>query len=535
MKSRILTLLWCLLSVMAVFAADTEIFSVKLDEMILKEVNFTITSVSVSNKEIVRTEPVSGNDRAVRIVGQKAGIADIQVLGDDGRSQSYKVTVTDDLSTLYNAVCSDLSEVPEIEVSINFDHLTLRGEISSIENVELKDKIVKFYGDKVIQDQTRFSPTAEVMTNLQKNFEKAGYRIVSSAESTEPGDIFIGRLSDQSQILTIRGSVYSPADLEIINRIITSQPWLTTDPAESSKKVQASVDIRVEPVMLQLDVVYVAVNRQQAKVIGLDWGNFLNGAINVTASVAGAFVRQHHVDENSAHGVYRNSITDRGIAASGTLAATLGLLGGDDVNRIRRAGYLIFQSNDTPEFRKLHNGGTLYLSSVGQNASSQFVNELKEVDYGLIVEVKGGLTGADNLSIELRQELSYPAPQGQGAVGAQFDLKRFKISTSLNCKLGETIAIGGLKELARSNSTSDGIPYMRNIPVVKWLFSQDRKEFRDEEIVALVCVRRMGSSSEIDPVAEQLEQMKIEDDDAWAEEEAKENKNKGKWYQFWKW
>ena len=540
MKKLLFTLAMCFLGVCTAFAADVKSISVNLNSSVTEEVTFAIQRVSVSNKEIVRAEAVSGNPRALTIVGQKAGMTDVVVQGDEGRSQTYNVTVVDDLRSLYNSVCQDLEEVPEIEVSINGSHITLRGEISSIENVETKDKVVEFYGNGVLLDQTRFSPTAEVMLNLQKNFEKAGYTVVEKGEGNAPGQLYIGRLSDTSRILTIQGTVYSPADQEIINRIIAAQPWLTTNPAEDGKKVQASVNVTVDPVMLQLDVVYVAVNKQQAKVIGLDWGNFLNGAVNLTAGIATAFTRSHHMDADGnidmgQHGVNRSNGSYRGFGAGGSLVAALGLLGGDDVSRIRRAGYLVFKSNDTPEFRRLHNGGTLYLSSMGQNGSGQYVSELKDVDYGLIVEVKGGLTGADNVSIELKQELSYPSPEGRAPTGTQFDLKRFKVETSLNCKLGDTIAIGGLKELASSHSTSEAIPYMRNIPVVKWLFSQDRDDLRDEEIVALVCVRPMSSSSDIDPVAEQLQQMKLEDDENWADEERKANKNKGKWYQFWKW
>ena len=217
----------------------------------------------------------------------------------------------------------------------------------------------------------------------------------------------------------------------------------------------------------------------------------------------------------------------------GSLTGALAFLGQNGVVRARRAGLLTFKSNDTQDFRKMHSGGTLYLGSVGVNGAT-VISNLTEVEYGLILQVKGGLTGADNVSIELKQELSYPS-QSVAPQGTQFDLKKFSTNTSITCKIGETIAVGGLKEFLQMNTTSESIPYLRNVPGLKWLISQDSDNFNETEILTLVCVRRMAKASAIDPVAVELDKMKKAEDKQIKDREADKHKNDGKWYEFWRW
>ena len=103
------------------------------------------------------------------------------------------------------------------------------------------------------------------------------------------------------------------------------------------------------------------------------------------------------------------------------------------------------------------------------------------------------------------------------------------------CKLGETVAIGGLKEFIQEGTDSAGIPYLRNIPGLKWLFAEDSDTFTESQVLTLICVRKMAKSSAIDPVAVELDKMKKAEDRQIKEREANKHKNDGKWYEFWRW
>ena len=279
--------------------------------------------------------------------------------------------------------------------------------------------------------------------------------------------------------------------------------------------------------MLQIDIVHIAVDKNELKAIGNNINglqNFLSGSLNMEGLLSALKVRGEPTQYDN-----RGYI---GASGAGSLTGALAFLGNNGLTRMRRAGFLTFKSNDTPQFRKLHSGGTLYLSS-GPNPGG--ASQLKDIDFGLILEVKGGLTGKDSVSLELKQELSYPGPKGQFAEKAEIAIRKFSTTTSIACKLGETIALGGLKEFIESNSSSDSIPYLRNVPGFRWLIAQDQDSFTDTEILTLICVHKMNKASNVDPVAEQLEKMKVAEEKKDREREQDQKKNEGKWYQFWKW
>lgn len=518
-------------------ADDVKRLTVAVNSLTTQEVPFKIESITTSDETILQVSTVEGNNREFRISGKKAGITDIQVRGG-GMNQTFKVTVIANLELLLKDIKYALDAVPEVEISVLNDRLVLKGEISSIANLELKNKVIKSYGN-VVMDLSTFRPTPEVLIALHKNLEKAGYKVVRKGEAKEPGEIAITQVGE---MLTITGLVYSPEDLNKIKIILLSQYWLSL-PVDGKTtgtpgKVAAYMNIQVMPVMLQVDVVHVAIDKTELQQIGNNISgleNFLAGAINLGGALSALKFKGSPVTQGGGNfnGV---EVPARGgfysMVGGGSLAGSLAFLGNNGITRSRRAGFLTFKSNDTPQFRKLHSGGTLYISS-GANPGGS--SQLKDIDYGLILEVKGGLTGKDNVSIELKQELSYPGPKGQFAQRAEIDIKKFSTTTSITCRLGETIAVGGLKEFIESNSSSDSIPYLRNIPGFKWLIAQDTDNFTETEILTLVCVHKMIPSGSVDPVAAELEKMKRAEDKKDRERERKEHKNDGKWYQFWKW
>ena len=77
---------------------------------------------------------------------------------------------------------------------------------------------------------------------------------------------------------------------------------------------------------------------------------------------------------------------------------------------------------------------------------------------------------------------------------------------------GETVVIGGI--LKDSNTNSDtGVPYLKDIPVLGWLFKKSSWEKNFEELVVFITPRIMGAGSENLPTAEQIwrDQMKQTD------------------------
>ena len=508
----------------ALIGAEAKNLQLQEGSMIIQEVPFKVENISVSSKDVVRVELISQNGRQFRISGLKTGITDVQLLGG-GMSQVFKVTVINDLRPVFNSLKRDLDAVPELDISMNNGKLVIKGELSSIANQELKNKVVKAYGN-VILDLSTFRPTPEVMLGLQKNFEKAGFKVVRNTNSAKPGEISITQVGE---MLTIAGSVYGPEDLKKINSILAAQPWLTVNAnntATDKNKVQAYVNVQVLPIMLQIDIVHIALSKTERESIGFDFSSVVDGGVAIGANAFWNVVNARGA------GTDQNGLAAFGAGTNGPLSSALAFLGANGVTRARRAGFLTFKSNDTPQFRKLHIGGNLYISS---DAVAGSTSQLKDIEYGLIMEVKGGLTGADNVEIEINQELSYPGPISANVRDAKLDMKKFKTSTSFVAKLGQPIALGGMKEWTQKNVAKESIPYLRNVPVFKWLISNNEDNFTEEDILTIVCVRPMVKANEIDQVAVELNKMKQAEDKVIKDREADKHKNDGKWYEFWRW
>ena len=274
---KIFSLLAVLGTVLSLSAAEAKLLRIPVGSLSVVDVPFKVENVSISNKDIVRVETLS--DRQVRINGLKIGVTDVQLLGSN-MSQVYSVTVINDIRETFNALKRDLSDVSEIDLAINNGRIVLRGEINNISNWILKRKVTEAYGS-VILDLTTYHPTPEVMLSLQKNFEKAGFKIVRKDAATKPGELAITQIGE---MLTVTGSVYNPADLKTIDSILRAQPWLTLNTSATSTDaalVKGFVNVQVVPEMLQIDIVHIALEKADVERIGNNingLGNFLSGA-----------------------------------------------------------------------------------------------------------------------------------------------------------------------------------------------------------------------------------------------------------------
>ena len=88
----------------------------------------------------------------------------------------------------------------------------------------------------------------------------------------------------------------------------------------------------------------------------------------------------------------------------------------------------------------------------------------------------------------------------------------------------------------KEDATTGSIPYLRNVPVLRWLVAQDKDDFEDKKIITVISVRKMdGSPAQMDPLSNQLMKLKQADDAFYAQKDAKNPVEEPKsWWKFWK-
>lgn len=489
-------------------AADAEQVAVSVGQMQLINTPFAIRNFRVANPDLVKIE--THGAQQLRVMGVASGTTDLQVTGDGNLSSLYTLVVTENIKAVLAAVKRDLDTVPEVEVTINLGRVVLKGEVNSISHWQYLGKVVELYKDSVA-NLTSFQPTPEVMLGLKDSLEKVGYTVVTDGkkiDGTTPGEI---SLNFSGNNIFVAGSVYSQRDVDKISQVIEAQDWLRVvgtkkstggAPAEQAQqqqnngvdaRIKALVNLSIIPTMLEVDVVFVSVTDLEEKQIGV---NLAKAGLITLNSVSAGFQGDLGSGSSGMAGTY---------SINSGLQGALKFFAGSGPGRIRTAGHMTFK-NDAPDWRIYHSGGTLKVRVAAENATS-----LEDVDYGLIMKVRGGLLDSKTTALDVNLELSYPVP-----IGADYDLKRNHIETTIDCGVGQTMVLGGMNNMIEQTS-EDGVPFLRSIPAISWFFSEKKNRHEKNKILIMLSPQIAGATKAAPPVSLETapaeEEVKIENKD----------------------
>ena len=435
--------------------ADSERVFVPLKGIIILNPGFRAADVNITDRGVIAAEIIA-NDQ-IRVTGLAVGKSDLHVTAGTA-SKLYTVTVNDNIREVFNSLRRDLDSVPELEISINGSRVVLKGEVSGVEGWETLLKVLPSYGDTVV-NLAVFRPAPEIMLSLRKLFEKAGFKVTQGTPDLAPGTL---SLQNEKNTLILSGSVYCKEDLATINQIIATQDWISVDGKDRNKPVRFLNKVVIKPTLLDVGAVFVGVRSADTSAVG---ANLLKNGIKV------------------GQGFNFSTIFSGGTNQSYNLGADastiLNLMAESGCKRFHRAGHLSFMSNDSNEFKVLHEGGTLKVRVYGGSGGTGTLND---VPYGFIMRVKGGLIGSDQVKLDVQIEVSTPALQENN----DYDLKQSKVSTTIVAKLGETVALGGMKDVIEESSGPSGIPFLRKIPVLNWICAENTDSFNDSQVLLLI-------------------------------------------------
>ena len=458
-------------------AASTEQVAVTVGKMEQVNVPFLVQGFRVADPTIAKVETMG--PQQLRVMGLRAGSTDLQATGDGNVSALYTITVVENINAVLTAVKRDLDSVPEVDISINLGRVVVKGEISSIEHWKYLQRVIALYKDSVA-NLTTFQPTPEVMMSLKKAFEKAGIKVQEESDNAVAGPGTVS-VKFSGNTIFVAGSLYSQKDKDRIVQIVESQSWLTLKtPAENDPRVRAVLDLAVVPTMLEMDVMFVGVSDEEEQQIGV---NLLKAGLVILNSSSAAFQGKFGAADSS-------GLTGSYTINSGMQGA-LKFFAGSGPGRFQNAGHLTFK-NDAPEWRLFKSGGTLKVRIVSRDAVG-----LSDIDYGVIMKVKGGLLDSQTAAVDLNLSLSYPVP-----VGTDYDLKENRVETTVNCPLGQTMVLGGMKSLVEQSS-NEGVPFLRSVPVLSFFFSEKNKMLQNNKVLILVSPQIVGATTPSRPVSEE--------------------------------
>ncbi len=410
--------------------------------------------------------------RTLEVEGVSAGSAVVTVWAQ-GISKEFRITVSSSLMPIYRELSRELGDLPEVTVELSDDVLTLRGEITRTSRWDYFRRVVKRYEDRC-RNYVTFQPGAELFDGLKKQFTSAGYSVADEVSPGNPGCL---KLQVSNGVLTVSGYLLSEEDIASVKRILASQKWLS--PEWNGQVMRAETDLKIADTQLDVGVVFVGVTRTQLERLGNSSADGTVLSWNLIAwfrALAGA-APDELAGTSGGKGLYSYFNTD--------LKGALVFFGSNGISDFRDAGHVTLTSN-SKNFATYKNGGTLNVKVYGQDTA-----ELKPIEFGLQMKIRGSLVRANEVKLELELEKSL-APIKQDE---DYFQRSTQTATEIICPLNKTAVIAGQKELTYSNSGPSGYAFLRHIPVINWFTSAE--EDQHEEMMLLILVSPKIADSQV--------------------------------------
>lgn len=131
---------------------------------------------------------------------------------------------------------------------------------------------------------------------------------------------------------------------------------------------------------------------------------------------------------------------------------------------------------------------------------------VQNVEYrntGVILEVKPRVNNNQSVSLDIAQEVSRVAPSAAGADSLTPTFTQRKITSRVNVRSGQTVALGGLIQDAEENGR-DSIPILGDIPIIGNLFGSTSTRTQRTELIVFITPRVIRDSEDARTISEEL-------------------------------
>ena len=447
----------------AVVSLPPERVALSTGEIRKFELPFVVESVR-SSTEHVRVSRREG--QSIELEAVSAGSAVVTVVSGELRKE-FQVTVSSSIMPVYRELSRELGDLPEVGVELDGNLLTLRGEITKIVHWEYFRRVVKRYEDRC-RNYVTFRPGPALFTELKKQMENAGFQVGDSVSPDAPGSV---KFQVSNGTLTVSGWVLCENDIATVKRILASQVWLS--PEWNGNSMRAVTDLTVADTQLDVGIVFVGVTRTQLERLGNSSADGTVLSWNLIAwfrALAGG-APDSLAGTSGGQGLYSYLNTD--------LKGSLVFFGNNGIADFRDGGHVTLTSN-SKNFAVYENGGTLNVKVYSQDTA-----ELKPINFGLKMKVRGGLIRSNEVRLEFDLEKSL-APIKQDE---DYFQRSTKTTAEIVCPLNKTAVIAGQRELTYSGSGPEGYAFLRHIPVISWFAASEENQGEELQLLILACPR----------------------------------------------
>ncbi|MFB3121728.1 MAG: type IV pilus secretin PilQ [Candidatus Binatia bacterium] len=317
---------------------------------------------------------------------------------------------------------------------------------------------------------------------------QASFLNVNYAKAADLGEKIKGVLSD-------RGSVISD---ERTNTLIIRDIKKNID---NANEIVRRLDTRTPQVLIESNL--IETNPTFSRALGVRFQFRRGGTTFASEAPAGS---PFSADPASPLGLVLSTIQSR-VAGLQDLRSFLEAAEEEGDIRIISRPSVVTLNNVTSTIQSLRivrvllpSGTTNIASGTGAAAGAALATQ--EVNVGIVLTVTPQVSSDGFVLMKINVKSSTLASQPSTGAAIPDELTREAISNVL-VRDGETVVIGGIMKDTRSE-TEAGIPYLKDIPIVGWLFKTIRFQKDFEELMVFITPRIIRGGSQDLPSAEQL-------------------------------
>ncbi|RMH82993.1 type II secretion system protein GspD [Pseudomonas sp. AOB-7] len=255
-------------------------------------------------------------------------------------------------------------------------------------------------------------------------------------------------------------------------------------PADYDKLLQVIRKLDVLPLQVLVEATIVEVNLEDELRYGLQW--YFKGSIG-GKTLRGVLGQLPLTSPTSPAPTGSISLVDAGEAR-----VLLDFLASDSKINVISSPTLMVQDNRTATIRvgdqvPIRTSETTNTSGVVNqpgDPSALVTSTIQYQDTGVLLEVKPRINTGGMIALEITQEVNDVKPTTTSGIDSPTITQR-RINTNVSVLSGETLVLGGL---IRENNGRDaqGLPYLRNVPVLGWIFGSQGKSMSRTELVVMI-------------------------------------------------
>ncbi len=474
---------WIAIATLALSAWTAWALSVPVGERRILELGFEPESFIVSQEGresvgVVLPPEGSGSDR-VTIEGKQIGQCDVTFYVDGVPRRTETVRVSSGLSELKRSLETRLEEITEVTVLEEREKLVLTGDISNPGDWKRLEKILAMeaYRGKV-ENLVEFRVAKGAIEGLERQIQALGFSLDGDPE--EPGNLQVV-YEDNVNVLKVSGTAWSQTDVDRLKRLLEMQSWLKmggTAAAEAGDKAPGAVcqmNVGVDSEFVELTAVIMGISESATRQIGAG-----APSIRTFYSIFYDFLTGKH------------GTTTMNVEAS--IGDVMEAFAGNGVMRQSEKASMRFHLN-SEEPSKIKWGGTVKLKMVYKDGDGDIQQEYEDVEYGLTVEkLAARRISPEKVELKLKvQQRTQPSVFQDGS----WDMAENVYDPVVECALGETVLIGGYEKMREISQLPQGLPLLRNIPIVNWFVSTEGHADSDITLVMAISVNpvRPGSTA----------------------------------------